>query len=153
MLKIGDTLPNITLQGSDDQSHQLTDYIGNPLVIYFYPKNETRGCTAEACAFRDQFEDFTSIGAKVIGISRDSVNSHKRFIKNRRLPFLLLSDSKKVAETKFGVPSALFGLIPGRVTFVFDSKGKVIHTFNSATNPVKHIRMALDSLKRNQNDS
>lgn len=153
MLTIGDSIPDITLVGSDNQSHSLINYRGHPLVIYFYPKNETRGCVAEACAFRDQFDDFTAIGAKVIGISRDSVESHKRFIKNRRLPFLLLSDSKRIAETSFGVPKSFLGLIPGRVTFVFDENGKLIHTFNSATNPTKHIKMALDSLKNSHHDA
>ena len=153
MLKLGNTIPDVTLQGSDDKSHSLKDFIGKPLVVYFYPKNETPGCIAEACAFRDQFEDFTSLGAQVLGISRDNVASHKSFIKNRRLPFLLLSDPKGLAETKFKVPRKLLGLLPGRVTFVFDQQGVLIHTFNSSINPTKHIKMSLDSLKRHKEDA
>jgi peroxiredoxin Q/BCP len=152
MLKTGDKIPSIRLEGSDDNSHTLSEFIGKPLVVFFYPKNETPGCVAEVCAFRDQFEDFTQLGAAVVGISADSISSHKSFIKNRRLPFLLLSDPRGQAEKAFKIKRPLFGLLPGRVTFVFNEKGELIYSFNSSTNPTKHIKMALDSLKRIQHE-
>jgi len=152
MLKKGDRIPALTLHGSDGAQHDLHSFMGTPLVIYFYPKNETAGCVAEACAFRDQYEDFAAVGAKVIGISADSVESHRRFKESRRLPFLLLSDKYHTAEKAFGVPRGLFGLIPGRVTFVVNAKGVVIHTFNSSTQFAKHVKESLAALTASKNE-
>ncbi len=126
----------------------LRSFKGTPLVIYFYPKNNTPGCTAEACSFRDSYEDFTTLGAMVIGISGDSVDSHKRVTKKRRLPFTLLSDSKREAEKAFGVKRNLFGLLPGRVTFIADQDGRIVDVFSSAIRPRAHITTALKSLMK-----
>jgi peroxiredoxin Q/BCP len=148
MLKVGDKIPNISLHYQNDCLVNLAEITKNkPSVIYFYPKDETPGCTAEACGFRDHYEDFSELGAEIYGISADSPASHRKFKERHRLNFTLLSDEKKVAEKAFGVPRILFGLLPGRVTFIFDKNGVVQHTFNSALNPTKHISEALKKLK------
>src|SRR5947208_16741385 len=98
MVKPGDAMPETNLVG-DAGSVKLRDKIGKPLVVYFYPRDETYGCTKEACAFRDQYEDFVAAGAEVIGISRDDASSHASFKQHHRLPFTLLSDpGAKVAD-------------------------------------------------------
>ena len=94
-----------------------------PVVIYFYPKDNTPGCTMQACGFRDSYEDFIDLGAEVIGVSSDTVNSHKKFTSQYKLPFTLLSDSDKKLRKLFGVPDKLFGLLPGRVTYIINKKG------------------------------
>lgn len=149
MLKIGDLVPDVTLESQDGKMVSLSGLIGTPLVIYFYPKDNTSVCTAQACGFRDSYEEFQKIGAEVIGISRDSVASHKKVANKRKLPFILLSDHKKKAIKAFKVPSALFGLIPGRVTFVFDKDGKLLHTFRSDFSAQNHIEQALSILQGN----
>ena len=124
----GDAMPDTTLVG-DAGPVKLRDKLGKPLVVYFYPKDETYGCVREACAFRDQYEDFVAAGAEVIGISRDDAASHASFKSNHKLPFTLLSDpGGKVAEA-WGVRGML-GL-SGRVTYVFDKSGIVRHRFES----------------------
>ena len=146
-LSIGSALPNLTLKDQHGQEVTLSALAGTPLVIYFYPKDDTPGCTAEACSFRDQYADFEDLGARVIGISGDSVKSHARFAQKHRLTFTLLSDTKRQAEKMFGVERNLFGLLPGRVTFVFDSGGKLIKEFSSATQATRHIKEALKALR------
>ena len=139
-LKAGDAMPDSTLVGADG-AVRLRDRIGMPLVVYFYPKDETYGCTIEACAFRDQYEDFLAAGAEVIGVSRDDAAAHDGFKAKHRLPFTLLSDpGGKVAEA-WGVRST-FGLA-GRVTFVFDKAGVVRHRFSSHVRFGKHVDEAL----------
>jgi peroxiredoxin Q/BCP len=126
----------------------LSQFRGNKtVVLYFYPKDETPGCTAEACTFRDNFEDFVEAGAVVIGVSQDSEESHRRFTEHHRLPFLLVSDGDKTLQKAYGVPKTM-GLLPGRVTFVIDRAGKVQHVFNSQLNAKKHVREALGIVKR-----
>jgi peroxiredoxin Q/BCP len=116
-------------------------------VIYFYPKDDSPGCTKEACSFRDQFEVFKEADAMIIGISGQSVESHKEFAQKHRLSFTLLSDEGNKIRKQFGVPSDLLGLLPGRVTFEADKKGKVIYVFNSQTQATKHVDEALRILK------
>lgn len=148
-LKLGATLPDITLKNQHNEAVRLHDYIGqNALVIYFYPKDETPGCTAEACSFRDRYEDFQEKGALVFGISRDSVQSHANFAKKHRLEFQLLSDPKGEAEKAFGVPRNLFGLLPGRVTYIFDQEGKLLYEFDSAIQVTKHISESLKVIEQ-----
>jgi peroxiredoxin Q/BCP len=132
----------------DGELVSLMSLLGNPLIVYFYPKNNTPGCTKEACSFRDQYEGFKEFGAEVIGISGDSVSSHQQVKEKRRLPFILLSDENRIAEKAFAVKRNLFGMLPGRVTFVFDQKGLVIDRFNSASNPTKHVTNALEVLRK-----
>lgn len=147
MLRKGESIPHLRLEDQDGKMVSFSDLIGKPLVIYFYPKDNTKVCTAQACGFRDHYEQFQEAGAEVIGISGDSVESHKKVTNHRKLPFLLLSDPKKEALKAFKVPSALFGLIPGRVTFVINKDGKVAHTFRADFNADKHIKEALKVLK------
>ena len=117
------------------------------MVIYFYPKDDSPGCTKEACSFRDQFEVFKSANALIIGISGQSVQSHFDFAKKHRLNYTLLSDEGNVVRNLFGVPANLFGLIPGRVTYVVNKQGKVVFVFNSQIKVEKHIDEALKVLK------
>jgi thioredoxin-dependent peroxiredoxin len=119
------------------------------VVLYFYPKDETSGCTAEACAFRDSFEVFTDAGAEVIGVSSDSVDKHAAFADHHQLPFTLLSDDKGQIRKLYGVPSIL-GMVPGRVTYVIDRTGTVRQVFNSMTNIGRHVNDALAMVKQLQ---
>jgi thioredoxin-dependent peroxiredoxin len=144
-LKPGDPMPDTTLVGAAGPM-QLRDRIGKPLVVYFYPKDETYGCTIEACKFRDEYEDFVAAGAEVIGVSRDTAASHEQFKAHHRLPFTLLSDPDgKVAQT-WGVKGKL-GL-PGRVTYVFDKSGVLRHRFDSMIRFGKHVDEALEVVKQ-----
>jgi len=120
------------------------------LVIYFYPKDDSPGCTKEACSFRDQFEVFKEADAVIIGISGQSVESHKEFAEKHRLSFTLLSDVGNKVRKLFGVPTNLMGLLPGRVTYIADKKGKVIFIFNSQTKATEHVDEALRILKELQ---
>ena len=125
----------------------LSEYFGKKnIVLYFYPKDETRGCTREACEFRDQYDVFTSLGAEVLGVSGQSVESHKSFATHHGLPFILLSDEKNEVRQLYGVPASM-GIIPGRVTFIIDKKGIVRHVFSSQFQPEKHIEEALKVLR------
>lgn len=147
-LKVGDTIPNFTAKDTNGNDFDSQRIIGHkPLVIYFYPKDNTPGCTTQACSFRDQYEDFKDLGAEVIGISSDSVASHQEFIKHYKLPFILLSDSNGKIRKLFGVPSSVFGLIPGRVTYVTDTNGVIQMIFDSML-ANKHIPKALDAIKK-----
>lgn len=145
-LSPGDPMPDTTLVGADGPL-QLRERIGKPLVVYFYPKDETYGCTKEACSFRDQYEDFVGAGAEVIGVSADNAASHAKFREHHRLPFTLLSDPGGKVAASWGVKSRL-GFIPGRVTFVFDKAGVVQHRFDSMLRFGKHVDEALEIVKR-----
>ena len=147
-LKVGDKLPNFKAKDTNGNLFDSQDYIGKqPLVIYFYPKDETRVCTEQACSFRDRYEEFKELGAEVIGISSDTDKSHKRFASKHQLPFILLSDSDKKLRKLFGVPNDLFGLIPGRVTYVVNKNGIVEMVFNSMSGKI-HIEKALEILRK-----
>ncbi|TDE04612.1 peroxiredoxin [Flavobacterium hiemivividum] len=146
-LKVGDKIPNFKAKDTDGNDFDSQNLVGHkPLVIYFYPKDNTPGCTAQACSFRDQYEDFKDLGAEVIGISSDSVASHQKFASHYKLPFVLLSDGDKKIRKLFGVPSYVFGLIPGRVTYVADKEGKIIMIFDSIK-AGNHIPKALEAVK------
>jgi len=147
-IQIGDKCPSFQLPNQRGEMVNIDDLIGEKLmVIYFYPKDETAGCTAEACSFRDSYEDFTTMGCEVIGISSDSISAHEQFASRHRLNFTLLADTKKEVRKLFGVPSNLFGLIAGRVTYVIDKKGLVNSIHNSQTNPTGHIDAAKKAIK------
>jgi len=148
-LKVGDKVPYFTLQNQKGEWFKSTDVIGKEsAVIYFYPKDETPGCTKEACKFRDEFEVFNDLKAKVIGISSDDVASHKKFAKKYHLPFTLLADVNKKVRKLFGVPGSILGLLPGRVTYVINKKGVIIYIFNSQFGAEKHISEALKALQK-----
>ncbi|WP_433833587.1 peroxiredoxin [Flavobacterium anhuiense] len=146
-LKIGDIVPNFTAKDNNGELFESQSVLGRkPVVIYFYPKDNTPGCTTEACSFRDQYEDFKDLGAEVIGISSDSVKSHHKFAAKHKLPFILLSDQDKRLRKLFGVRNSLLGLLPGRVTYIIDKNGLLISVFDSA-NAAKHIPKALEIVK------
>jgi len=142
-----DELKPFTAKDQNGETFDVSKYLGKkPLVIYFYPKDFTPGCTKEACSFRDRYEDFQELGAEVIGISGDSEKSHQRFAKKYNLPFTLLSDQDGKLRKQFGVKKSILGLIPGRETFIFNAEGKLVLKFNSL-NADPHIRKALKTLK------
>ncbi|MCA1758285.1 MAG: peroxiredoxin [Bacteroidales bacterium] len=144
----GDTIPNFKLKNQHGEVINLSDYIGKKnLVLFFYPKDDTPGCTREACSFRDHYEAFLDAGAEVIGISGQSVESHKNFAQKHNLKYQLLSDEGNKVRKLFGVPTNMFGLLPGRVTYVADKTGKVVYIFNSQMQVEKHVEEALQALK------
>jgi peroxiredoxin Q/BCP len=144
---VGDEAPDFELLDQAGHAVRLRDFRGKrPVVLYFYPKDDTPGCTKEACSFRDQYEDFRAVGAEVIGVSSDSPESHSRFVQKYELPFRLLSDRRGVVRKAYGIPATL-GLIPGRVTFVIDPKGVVRHVFNSQSQATRHVSEALETLR------
>lgn len=147
-LKVGDIVPYFELNDQKGELFKSDSLIGQkPAVVYFYPKDETPGCTAEACSFRDSYEDFKDLGAEVIGISSDSIGSHKRFAQRHRLPFILLADTKKKVQRLFKLPKLLFGLYTKRITFVIDKEGKVVYVHDSLL-ATSHIKKALKALKQ-----
>lgn len=150
-LSVGDTAPDFELPDDSGQIVRLSDYRGvSGLVVYFYPKDETTGCTIESCKFRDEFQAFVDRGVEVFGVSADSVESHRSFKENHRLPFRLLSDTDNAVRNRYGVRKTL-GLIPGRVTYLIDQDGIIQSIFNSQIRPKMHVVNALrvlDSLGR-----
>lgn len=147
-LGVGDKIPEFSAKDDNGDDFDSVSIVGKkPVVFYFYPKDQTPGCTAQACGFRDKYEDFKDLGAEVIGISSDTVASHRKFAKQYKLPFILLSDNDKKIRTLFGVKPNLFGLLPGRVTYVVDRNGIIQLIFDSlvATN---HIPRALEAIKK-----
>jgi len=143
----GTQAPEFTLNDQHGKAVALADFRGKKnVVVYFYPKDDTPGCTKESCAFRDHYTAFSDVGAEVLGISSDSEASHKAFAEKHRLPFSLLSDKGGKVRSAFGVPATL-GLLPGRVTYVIDKQGVIRHAFNSQINATKHVDEALDVLK------
>ncbi|HEY9186144.1 MAG TPA: peroxiredoxin [Salegentibacter sp.] len=146
-LKIGDQVPDLSLKDETGKEFNFRNADNKALVVYFYPKNFTPGCTREACGFRDSYEDFRELGAEVIGVSSDSKESHSKFKIKHQLPFLLLSDFNKKARKAFGVRSNLLGLLPGRETFVFNKAGNLIFRFNSLNSSI-HIEEAFIALRK-----
>ena len=145
-IKIGTELPDFKLKNQHGKIFNSTDIKGKQAaVIYFYPKNFTPQCTKEACSFRDSFEDFTTAGIQVIGISADNEKSHNKFASRFNLPFTLLADTNKEVRALFKVENAMLGLLPGRETFVFNSDGILIAKFK-AMNAQPHIDGALKQL-------
>lgn len=143
-LQIGSIVPQFELPDQHGELFSLDPVLGKKnLVIYFYPKDDSPGCTRQACSFRDQYEVFADANARIIGISNQSVESHLAFAKKYRLNYTLLSDDHNKVRTLFGVPGNLFGLIPGRVTYVINKEGKVVYRFNSQTQTQKHVDEAL----------
>lgn len=148
-LKVGDKAPVFELQDQNGKLFKSTDIIGKQIVVlYFYPKDDTPGCTKEACSFRDNFEVFTDAGVSVIGISADDVESHKKFEEKYQLPFTLLADSENKVRNLFGVKGDLLGMIPGRVTYVIDQEGIIRSIFDSQMKTEKHISESLKTIKQ-----
>ncbi|MEO1208923.1 MAG: peroxiredoxin [Cyanobacteria bacterium J06638_20] len=146
-IQVGDTAPDFALPNQAGEIVSLSQFNGQkPVVLYFYPKDDTPGCTTESCSFRDSYEAFTDLGAEVMGISSDSPQSHQQFANKHNLPFTLVSDTGSKMRKAYGVPATL-GLLPGRVTYVIDREGIVKHVFNSQFNPKAHVAEALNILK------
>lgn len=146
-LKIGDKVPDFSGIDTNGDLFDSSTVVGKkPVVIYFYPKDNTRVCTEQACSFRDQYEDFKNLGAEVIGISGDSLKSHIEFASKHSLPFILLSDGDKRIRKAFDVPNDYFGLVPGRATYVADKNGIIQLIFDSTSGKI-HIDKALEILK------
>ena len=146
-VQVGDRAPDFTLPNQSGEPVRLSDFLGKTdIVLYFYPKDDTSGCTTEACSFCDSYEVFKDAGAEVIGVSSDSTESHQRFAAKNRLPFILLSDAGGALRKRYGVPTT-FGLLPGRVTYIIDKQGIVRNIFSSQFTPEKHITEALKTLQ------
>ena len=147
-LQVGDMAPEFTLPQANGELVSLSDFRGrSEVVLFFYPKDNSPVCTAEACSFRDSYEVFRDAGAEVIGISADSSQSHERFAARFRLPFVLLSDKGGVVRERYGVTKTL-GIFPGRTTYLIDREGVIRHIFSSQFLPTKHVSEALSVLKR-----
>lgn len=142
-IAVGDQAPDFRLSDQHGKEVSLANFRGRKaVVLYFYPKDETPGCTKEACSFRDSYEDFVKAGAEVIGVSGDSVAKHQAFAQHHRLPFTLLADEGNALRKAYGVPATLW-ILPGRVTYVIDQGGIVRHVFDSQLQATKHIDEAL----------
>lgn len=148
MIKVGEKAPDFTLPDQEGHPVSLHDFVGKKsIVLFFYPKDDVGVCKKEACLFRDNYQDFVAAGAEVIGVSSDSIKSHQKFTAKRDLTYKLLSDSKAIVRTQYGVPTSAAGLLPGRVTFVIDREGIVRLNFNSLLNADKHVSEALRTIK------
>jgi peroxiredoxin Q/BCP len=147
-IKVGDKAPDFTLPSQIGDNVTLSEFFGKKnIVLYFYPKDESPGCTKEACRFRDSYEELTSLGAEVIGVSGQSVESHKSFATHYGLPFILLSDVDNAVRKLYGVPSTM-GVLPGRVTYIIDKQGIVRSIFSSQTQAERHVEEAKKTLKQ-----
>jgi len=145
-IRIGSKAPDFTLPSQTGEMVSLADFLDRkPVVLFFYPKDDTPGCTREACAFRDDHEGFSKLDAEVLGISSDSVESHRSFANKHRLPFTLLSDEGGKVRKLYGVSNTL-GLFPGRVTYVIDEKGVIRHVLSSQLGTKRHVEEALKIL-------
>ncbi|SDE85707.1 peroxiredoxin Q/BCP [Pricia antarctica] len=145
-LKVGDKISDFTLKDQHGETFSSEDLRKKkPLVIFFYPKDNTSECTKQACSFRDNYEDFMELGAEVVGISADSEKSHTRFADKYQFPFKLLSDTDNKVRESFKVKKSLL-VVPGRETYVVDTTGRVRMVFNSM-NANGHMKRAMNALK------
>jgi len=149
--KIGDKAPLFSGVDQNGNLFNSDKLLGSKnIVVYFYPKNETKVCTAQACSFRDSYEEFKDFDCEVIGISGDGEKSHSSFATNHNLPYILLSDKNKAHRKAFDVPKALLGLLPGRYTFVINKEGEFIEIFHDMSRAQIHIDKAIIALKATQ---
>jgi peroxiredoxin Q/BCP len=147
VLEVGDKLPLFSAKDQNGNDFSITSVLGQKvLVIYFYPKDDTPGCTKQACFLRDQYEDFKAIGAEVIGVSGDSVPAHRKFASKYDLPFILLSDGDKSLRKLFGVKANLLGILPGRVTYIVDKSGIIQMVFDDM-NASNHLEKTVEKVK------
>jgi len=145
-LSIGDRAPLVALRDADGVERRSDQLAGQALVLFFYPKDDTPGCTMEACAFRDSYADLQALGAEVWGVSGDDASSHQRFAGKHQLPYPLLVDTGNQLRRAYGVPAVL-GLLPGRVTYVIDGQGVIRHVFNNLLDGPAHRREAIEALQ------
>lgn len=147
-LQVGDQAPGFRLQDAEGRWITRDELLREgPLVIFFYPRDETPGCTAQACGFQSSLHSFTELGATVVGVSADSVGSHRAFADHRGLTYPLLSDPNGEAREAFRVPRVL-GLLPGRTTYVIDAKGAIRHVHHGQLDPVEHVQVALEAIRQ-----
>ncbi len=146
-VKVGDKAPDFTLQSQMGDNVTLSEFLGKKnIVLYFYPKDETPGCIKEACSFRDSYQQLTDLGAEVLGVSKQSVDSHVAFASHYGLPFILLADIENKVRELYGVPHSM-GILPGRVTYIIDKKGIVRQIFSSQTQAQQHVEVAKQTLE------
>lgn len=150
-LKVGDKAPAFKLKNQDEETISLSRLKGKPVVLYFYPKDDTPGCTKEACNFRDEFPKFGKLKAEIIGISTDSVKSHKKFAEKYGLPFILLADEKKQVVQEYGVwkEKNMYGrkyLGIERTTFIINSDGRIANIFPKVKVD-EHNKEVMEALK------
>ncbi len=144
----GSPAPDVSLALHNGESVRIPNlWRDKPVVLFFYPKNNTAICTKEACAFRDAYQDFVDAGATVVGVSGDSIASHQAFAEQHRLPYLLATDADGALRRAFGVPKTL-GLFPGRVTYVIDREGVVRQVFSAQLAADRHVREALAAIAK-----
>lgn len=149
---VGDTAPDFSLPDQRGETVTLSAHRGSWVVIFFYPADNTAGCTAEACSFRNSYDDFGEVGAVVIGVSGDSVESHDGFATKHNLPYTLVSDESGELRDSWGVPKS-FGLLPGRVTYVIDPDGVVRNVYSSQLLTSRHPSEALKAIRRHLADA
>lgn len=146
-IQLGDTLPSFSLKNQLGAWVDSSDWRGFPIVVYFYPSDFTRVCTVQACFFKDSYNDFEELNTRIIGISPNTVISHRQFASRYQLPFDLLSDSRNTVQTLFGVPKGLLGMISGRVTYVFDAEGTLIFRYQAEIKAKEHVTKALKAVE------
>ncbi len=147
MLKIDKKAPDFKLQDQDGKIHKLSDYVGKLVLIYFYPKDDTPGCTKEACAIRDNYEDFEKLGVQVFGISKDTPESHKKFEKKYDLPFTLLADTKREVIKKYDAIKEIFGNIgTKRISYLIGKDGKILKIYPKVDPTTHALEILEDSI-------
>lgn len=147
LLKVGDKAPDFLLKNQYGQTVSLSDYAGKKnVVLFFYPKDETPGCTKEACTFRDNYEILQELGAEVIGINNDNTSSHKSFADKNNLSYQLVSDEEGITRKAYGV-NAIYFFLPERTSFVIGKDGMIKHIYQGNENPEQHVKEALSALK------
>tara|TARA_B100000470_G_scaffold83243_1_gene64190 strand:- start:1006 stop:1470 length:465 start_codon:yes stop_codon:yes gene_type:complete len=151
-LKIGDNLPEFSLYNQSNELILSTSFKNKFLIIFFYPKDDSPGCTKEVCSFRDSYSELKNIDTEIIGISSDSITNHQKFAKNFYINYNLLSDYKKNVRKLFGVPKSFFGLLPGRVTYIFDPNRKLLKIINSQFDINSHITISKKIIKEYKNN-
>tara|TARA_B100000900_G_scaffold251191_1_gene213993 strand:+ start:462 stop:935 length:474 start_codon:yes stop_codon:yes gene_type:complete len=149
-LTVGESIPPFEMIDQDGQVFSSEAYTGKPLVIFFYPKDHTPGCTAQVCSFRDHESEFTAVGAQVVGVNSGSVKEHKGFAEKYKLNFPVLSDPGHKVRKSFGTEGLLFNMVADRITFVTDEQHKVAFVFKSMTKATHHIDESLNFLKKLQ---
>lgn len=143
-LTVGDSAPDFTLKDQNDKAHSLADYSGKWLLLYFYPKDFTPGCTTQACGIRDGWQQVQSAGLTIVGVSKDSVDKHHQFATKYQLPFQLLSDESGKVIKAYG---SLKATGVSRDSFLIDPDGKIAKIYRKV-NPAQHLELVLEDFKQ-----
>lgn len=148
MLAVGTIAPNFQLLDQSGHTIELAEYKGKQsVVLFFYPKDNTPGCTAQSCSFRDNYWGFKNLGAQVLGISADSVKSHEGFASEYKLPYPILSDEDGKVAKLYGLKKT-FGILPARTSFVIDKMGVVRHVYSSQMRATSHVDETLQAVQK-----